>query len=555
MATGSPKMIFGSLLPKTRQRGVKMKRVAYYARVSTSRQEQEATIDSQIAEIEGKIKEDGNILMPNLKFIDNGWSGDLLARPDLDRMRDAARKNEFDALYVYDRGRLARRFTYQEIILEEVTELGIEFITLHDLNAVTAEEKVLQSMQGVFHEYERVKIAERMRRGKLGKTRDGKLLGYNPLYGLNYIAKTKDHNGSFVIDQTEAEVVRKIFNWVANDGYSVRKVIKKLYELKIYPQKHKREFWTRGPVIRLLKNETYIGKHYYNKTESVVPKKPKDSNGGYKKIKKSSRKERPKDQWILFEECPAIIDEETFYKVQSQLGLNKKYASRNKKYNYLLGGLIKCTCGVTRVGQKGGNHLYYRCADRIYNYPLPPKCHEGSINVEMLDNLVWTHLLKLLNNQNLLEKQAEQWLQSQQISNTVEDVRTDSVKVQLSKLDEEERKYLQAFGAGLASFEVYEKQMKDLKDRKQMLNTEIVEQKSVKNQANFLSGLNIKELCRKVFEKFNLWDFSKKEQLLRKIIDKVIASQEFAIVQGHLPIEYKELNVALQPIGRHRRPA
>jgi len=403
-------------------------------------------------------------------------------------------------------------------------------------------------MQGVFHEYERIKIAERMRRGKLGKTRDGKLLGYNPPYGYNYILKTKDRNGYFVVNQVEAEIVRKIFNWVANDGYSIRKVIKKLYELKIYPKKKKRDFWTKGPLTRLLKNETYIGRHFYYKTECVVPKNPKDFNGKYKKIKKSSRKDRPKDQWILYK-CPSIIDKESFYKVQRQLELNQKYAKRNKKYNYLLSGLVKCTCGVTRVGQKGGNHLYYRCADRIYNYPLPPKCKEGSINVRVLDNLVWKHVIKLVNNRDLLTKQAKKWLSSQQISNKVEDTRAENIKDQLAKLDEEERKYLQAFGARLASFDVYEKQMKDLKARRQRISTEIVEQKSVQNQANFLSGLNIKELCRKVLGKINQWDFSKKEQLLRKIIDKVIASQNLAIVRGHIPVEYKELNVALQPIG------
>ncbi len=531
-----------------------MKKAAFYCRVSTSRQEQEATIESQITEVEEKIEQDDNVLLPQLRFIDNGWSGTLLDRPALDQLRDSARRKEFEILYVYDRGRLSRKFVYQELILEELSEQGIEFITLHDVNATTPEEKVVQSMEGIFHEWDRIRTVEKFRRGKLFKVKSGKLLGYNPSYGYNYIPKTKDHNGYFVINQAETEIVRKIFSWIGNDGYSIRKVIKKLYELKIYPKKQKRDFWTKGPIMRLLKNETYIGRHFYNKTESVVPKKPKDTNGGYKKIKKSSRKERPKDQWILYK-CPPIINEELFYKVQKQLELNQKYAKRNKKYNYLLSGLVRCTCGVTRVGQKGGNHLYYRCADRIYNYPLPPKCKEGSISVEVLDKLVWDRVIKLVNNPDLLVKQAEKWLSSQQITNKVEDTRTENIKDQLAKLDEEERKYLQAFGAGLASFEVYEKQMKDLKARRQRINIETVEQKSAQNQANFLSGLNIKELCRNVLARFSQWDFSKKEQLLRKIIDKVITNQNLAIVRGYIPIEYKELNVAFQPIHWHRRTA
>ena len=239
-----------------------MKRAAYYARVSTARQEQEETIDSQVKEVEERIKQDGNVLLPHLKFVDDGWSGELLARPALDKLRDSARKREFEVLYVYDRGRLARKFAYQELVIEELTDIGIDFITMHDINAITAEEKVMQSMQGVFHEYERVKIAERMRRGKLGKTRDGKLLGYNPPFGYNYVLKTRDKNGYFTINEDEADVVGKIFYWFGIKNYSMRSVIKKLYETKIFPRKRKREFWTKGPIIRLLKNESYIGRHY-----------------------------------------------------------------------------------------------------------------------------------------------------------------------------------------------------------------------------------------------------------------------------------------------------
>ena len=90
-----------------------------YARVSTSRQEQEETIESQLAEIKKRISDDGNILSDENIFIDDGWTGSLLQRPALDAMRDAAMEGRFQALYVYDRGRISRIFTHQEIVLEE----------------------------------------------------------------------------------------------------------------------------------------------------------------------------------------------------------------------------------------------------------------------------------------------------------------------------------------------------------------------------------------------------------------------------------------------------
>src|SRR3989344_4948733 len=147
-----------------------------YARVSTSRQEDQETIESQVAEIKVRIEADGDMLPTENIFVDDGWTGEMLQRPGLDLMRDAALEGKFEALYVYDRGRLSRVFAYQEIIIEELLNKGVKFVTLHDVQAQTPEERVLQAMQGVFHEYERVKIAERMRRGKLYKARNGILI-------------------------------------------------------------------------------------------------------------------------------------------------------------------------------------------------------------------------------------------------------------------------------------------------------------------------------------------------------------------------------------------
>jgi DNA invertase Pin-like site-specific DNA recombinase len=99
---------------------------ALYARVSTARQEEQETIESQIEEIKKRILDDGNILPTENVFQDDGWTGEMLQRPGLDAMRDASVANSFQVLYVYDRGRLSRMFAYQEIILEEIINREIQ---------------------------------------------------------------------------------------------------------------------------------------------------------------------------------------------------------------------------------------------------------------------------------------------------------------------------------------------------------------------------------------------------------------------------------------------
>src|SRR5690606_28877067 len=142
-----------------------MKKAAIDMRVSTAHQEEEQTIGNQRLEILERIDKDKDVVLM-YEYKDEGWSGAIIERPDLDRMRSDAREGKFDVLYVYDRGRLSRKFVHQEIILEELRECGIECISLHDINGQTTEEVLMGSVMGIFHEYERVKIAERMRLGK-----------------------------------------------------------------------------------------------------------------------------------------------------------------------------------------------------------------------------------------------------------------------------------------------------------------------------------------------------------------------------------------------------
>ena len=149
-----------------------MKRAAIYMRVSTTEQEKEETIKNQEMELLKRVEEDGNTLSPDCIYQDDGWSGTILERPALDKMRADAADGNFEVIYAYDRGRLARRFVYQEIILDGLRAARVEFISLHDINGDSHEERLMGGVMGIFHEYERLKITERMRIGKVRKVNE-----------------------------------------------------------------------------------------------------------------------------------------------------------------------------------------------------------------------------------------------------------------------------------------------------------------------------------------------------------------------------------------------
>ena len=102
------------------------KLIATYARVSTSRQENEGTIETQLMAINEFANKNGYIIVQN--YIDNGWSGDFLARPALDQLRMDAGKKNWQAVLAYDPDRVARRGAWEEVVSEELKEMNIEIL-------------------------------------------------------------------------------------------------------------------------------------------------------------------------------------------------------------------------------------------------------------------------------------------------------------------------------------------------------------------------------------------------------------------------------------------
>lgn len=107
-------------------------RIALYARVSSEQQVQASTIDSQIASILERIKTDDLTVLKDFQFIDDGYTGSTLMRPGLERLRDAAASHLIDRIYIHSPDRLARKYAYQYLLIEEFNRLGIELIFLNN---------------------------------------------------------------------------------------------------------------------------------------------------------------------------------------------------------------------------------------------------------------------------------------------------------------------------------------------------------------------------------------------------------------------------------------
>lgn len=351
---------------------------ALYARVSTMRQENEETIENQVMAIKDFAKEKNLTFVK--QYLDDGWSGTILVRPALDELRIDAKKQIWDTVVIYDPDRLSRKYSYQELVIDELTEARIQVLFVTTPPPEDDSDRLLYGVKGIFAEYERAKIVERFRLGKLRKAKDGHIVIGQPPYGYDYVPRQGDTQAHFVINEREATVVKMIFSWVVEDRLTMREIVKKLQELGIQPKRSKKDTWNTSTLTHLLRNEAYIGTVIFNKSVAVVPQKPLN-NEKYKRYKKTSKRLKPENEWVRIPITP-IMDKSLFESARRQLKLNYETCDRNKKNEYLLGGQIYCVCGKRRTGEgpQHGKHLYYRCSERVYSFPLPSKCKVKGVN-------------------------------------------------------------------------------------------------------------------------------------------------------------------------------
>jgi len=160
-----------------------MTTAAIYARVSSARQREEQTIASQTTALMEAARQWGLEVPAEWIFEDEGYSGATLVRPALERLRDLAAQVPVDIVLCYAPDRLARRYAYQALLIDEFARVGTEIRFVKAPRAETPEDELLIQFQGMIAEYERAQIAERTRRGKTHRARAGvvNVLGGAPL--------------------------------------------------------------------------------------------------------------------------------------------------------------------------------------------------------------------------------------------------------------------------------------------------------------------------------------------------------------------------------------
>ncbi len=518
-------------------------RAAIYARVSTPRQGREQTIESQLSALREWVSEKGYELSPDDVYADEGYSGSRLDRPGLDALRDGADDGAFEMLAVLSPDRLARKYAYQVLLLEEFKRAGCEIVFLHRPISDDPNDQLLLQIQGAIAEYERALLGERFRRGKLQKAREGHFIGGRAPYGYRYVPKRDGVPGHLVVDETEAELVRTLYEWLIEEGMTVRQILKRLNEGSWSPRSGGAR-WSASVVHRILSDPVYAGTAYANRYRYVPPEKPRGR--GPRSGENTRRQLRPEEEWIPIPVLP-IIDEETQRLAQAQLERNARLSFRNnKKRSYLLRCLLSCeSCGLAMYGvtykatERQPERRYYQCGgkDPILS-AREHKCPQRPAKAEELETAVWNHVKELMNDPERLLAQFESFVRSAPEGEEKEHTEQKKFEAHMKRLSREENRLVDAYQAEVIDLGELKERREKIEERRRALAKQHGQRAQIREQMararEVLEDLNA--FCERISSRLKEATFEEKQAILQLLIERIIVGEDALEIRHVIPL-------------------
>ena len=521
-----------------------MRTAAIYARVSSDQQREAHTIASQTAAlIEWARTLD--LEVPQAWIVeDEGYSGATLERPGLERVRDLAAEGQIQAVLIYSPDRLSRKYAYQILLIEELARHGVETRFLNAPQGATAEDQLLVQFQGMIAEYERAQILERSRRGKRHRARAGEIsvLSGAP-YGYRYIRKSDEAPASYAVIDAEACVVRQVYEHYTMAGWSIGAITRWLTDHGVATRKPGTR-WERSMVWAMLRNPAYRGTACFGKTR-VAPRqrgtRALRARGGLT-TRNSANHERPREEWIEIP-VPALIDEPTFARAQELLHENKVRSRRRTIAPSLVQGLVSCRrCGyaLSRASTRSSARLihYYRCIGSDgWRHLGGPRCDTRPVRQDLLDQIVWTEVIRLLEDPALIQHELDRRLAAARAADPTKQ-REQTVQRDLVRVGKSIERVLTAYQEDLLSLEQLRERMPSLRQREQALRAE---RQSIADQTRERTTyLRLAETLTAFLARLRVaadtLDILERQRLVRLLIKEVLVGDDTIVIRHCIPV-------------------
>jgi site-specific DNA recombinase len=517
---------------------------AIYTRVSSDRQKENHTIASQLAALVEYAETHGYLVPPEWRFQDEGYSGATLLRPGLEALRDLAAAGQIEAALIYCPDRLSRKYAYQVLLAEELTRCGVELVFLKAPSGVTAEDQLLVQFQGMIAEYERAQIAERCRRGKRHRAQQGSInvLSGAP-YGYRYVKKNDTTAAYYEVIDSEATVVRLVYEAYTRQGQSVNAIARMLNEQQI-PTRSGVSRWERSTVWAMLRNPAYEGRACFGKTEISVRQRitrPLRQRKGLSN-RNSCNHERPRQDWVEIP-VPALVSEGTFALAQEQLQQNKRHSLRRTITPSLLQGMLVCErCGYalyrTSTQTSARKLYYYRClGSDAYRHLKGAVCDNPPVRQDHLDEVVWKELLRLLEDPSLIQKELDRRLEAAKNTDPLKQ-REGQLQRDRARMAKNMDRLLSAYQEDLVSLEQLRSRMPELRKKDQAIQAELQSLETASaDQTKYLRLVEtLSDFNARLRARATLLEVAERQKVLRLLVKEILVGRDTVTIRHSIQI-------------------
>jgi len=393
-------------------------------------------------------------------------------------------------------------------------------------------------------EYERAQILERSRRGKRHRAQQGvvNVLCGAP-YGYQYVRKSDGVPASYRIIEEEAAVVRTVYECYTIRHMSIAAITQYLNERGV-PTRKRISRWERSTVWAILRNPAYKGKACFGKTKLVERRRitRRVRMRGSTIARQSAHRDQPREQWIEIP-VPAIISEETFALAEELLQANKRHAPRRTIAPSIVQGLISCQkCGYalyrTSTRSSVRKIMYYRClGSDAYRYVGGRLCDSRPVRQELVDDVVWREVVRLLENPKLIQLELDRRLAAAREANPhkrrEEALRRDLIRIQKAK-----DRLMTAYQEDLISLDEMRQRMPDLRNREQLYLSEL---QSLQDQlANRAAYLHLAETLSSFLARLRTLaqtiDVIERQRIVRLLVKEVLVNDDSITIRHSIPI-------------------
>lgn len=343
---------------------IRPKRVAAYCRVSTDKEQQEHSFETQKEMYTEMIMMKPNWQMAGI-YADEGITGTIAKkRPDFMRMIEDCRKGKIDLIITKSVSRFSRNNLDCLLYVRELKEMGIPIIFEKEgVNTLQVSSELLITLFSGLSQAESESISMNVKIGKRQSLKNGNV----PFSYKSFLGYRKGADGKPEIDEEQAVIIRRIFaEYLA--GKSLLDIAKGLTADEI-PTARGKTNWSSARVQSILTNEKYKGDALLQKTYVVdcISKKSKKNNG-----------ELP--MYYVENNHPAIIERTVFDRVQEEISRRnskkkvKQVGTKTElgKYSgkYALSEILYCgNCGTPyrrcTWSKNGKKKIVWRCISRL----------------------------------------------------------------------------------------------------------------------------------------------------------------------------------------------